>query len=728
MSEEFNDPREVKEIFKNLSPDFHSYLVDAQKHSKFKKHNYVGVEHFLAAFLSDQKSVLRKILKNNKANWKKKVNDLLDKAFNPQKKGKLWEGYMVTPRIQRIWHDAIQMTQFKDSTEVKEAQFLLLMLEDEESFAFKWLQSEDYNVQRVIESIRDEALSGEGAKPEKKSADKEGEPENEEEAHEKSRAPARKPVEEKKEAELSVAKLFGKTDETPMPRPKPVGARESSFAEKQAGIKIGEREISIQYLTERNLGERIINEIKGIAEALGAFPELLIIGQKEVTFDELIDMSLDDEAFMEVLEIAREHFPPPGQTESPQTGRAGDRPRGPAEQIRPVQDMPTVMYKMPPEKGTPPPQPPRRYETRELDINMINQDYVRLSRAKIEEVQEYDEIANSGHKTREVPKEIINKAKHEIERQAFQAATWGVPPEPREPAAWKAPEPEKPAAWKAPEPREPAAWKPAPEPEKPAPWKAAQEPEKPVSWKIDPFGIGQTEESLPEMSSYQGSTSQSLKEYQTQPSPELASPFPEASNPFGAKKPDESLPPIFPYQEEASQPVRGYRAESIPESGKLFSPKSEPTGAARQEESLPSIFPYQEEVKSPRTDASPEPGRQFSPKPDPFGISRSDESLPPIFPYQEETKGPRADASPEGGKLFSPKSDSFGISKPAEPMPPVFPHHEETKGFRSEPLPEIEKQAPKGEPPGIIQESIQETIIRREEPRFPSFDSTPLPP
>ena len=93
MSEVVSVPRELKDVFKGVSAEVQTYLNTAQKFSKQQKHFYIGVEHLFAAFLSEHKSLIRRILSDDKSNWKKRVQDLLMKAYNPSKKNTTMAGY-----------------------------------------------------------------------------------------------------------------------------------------------------------------------------------------------------------------------------------------------------------------------------------------------------------------------------------------------------------------------------------------------------------------------------------------------------------------------------------------------------------------------------------------------------------------------------------------------------------------------------------------------------------
>jgi|GEM_PF-1977326 len=370
MSEVISVPREIKDVFKGVSAEIQSYLNSAQKFSKQQKHFYIGVEHLFAAFLSEQKSLMRRIIGDDKSNWKKRVQDLLMKAYNPSKRTQLWQGMLVTPRLQRIWDQAIQSTRFKDSTEVKEAHILAFMLKDKEGFPYRWLEGEDYRIDDFMARINQEAFP-DGAGKDKA--------EKEEDLYEAPRAPERKapdrrePAEEKRPEpavqapKMSLSDIF-KKDQEPSPAREDTAAVKGLFStsavareetivmkglfssgsakeEKKPpsrrdegdSLKVGPDMISVKSLVDRGVSPAGINRLKEMQKKHGVVPPMLMIGAREVPFDELIEMRLEEEAFLEVLDIAEENVGPVSDSKDEafpdmeqQSFFKGDKPGGDA--------------------------------------------------------------------------------------------------------------------------------------------------------------------------------------------------------------------------------------------------------------------------------------------------------------------------------------------------------------------------------------------------------------
>ncbi|MHC9539102.1 MAG: Clp protease N-terminal domain-containing protein [Vulcanimicrobiota bacterium] len=322
MSEVVSVPRELKDVFKGVSAEVQTYLNTAQKFSKQQKHFYIGVEHLFAAFLSEHKSLMRRILSDDKSNWKKRVQDLLMKAYNPSKRTQLWQGILVTPRLQKIWEQAILSTRFKDSTEVKEAHILAFMLKDKESFPYRWLEGEDYRIDDFISRINEEAFPDGAPKGKAEEAD---------EIYEPPEKPDRKTPEKKEPVvgiepepvapKVNLATVFRKEQDVPAAREETVslkGLFSASHAPKEEkkppsrrdegdSLIIGPDMISIKSLVERGVSPAGISRLKKMQEKCGTLPPLLMIGSREVPFEELIEMKLEEEAFLEVLDIAEEN-------------------------------------------------------------------------------------------------------------------------------------------------------------------------------------------------------------------------------------------------------------------------------------------------------------------------------------------------------------------------------------------------------------------------------------
>ncbi|MDQ7823475.1 MAG: Clp protease N-terminal domain-containing protein [Candidatus Eremiobacteraeota bacterium] len=329
MEDTTNNPRDSRDVFKNISPEMQNYLIIAQRFSKSQKHFYVGVEHFLAAFLSEQGSLIRRVIGGGKVNWKKKIQDLLIRAYNPAKKQQIWEGYLVTPRVQRIWEEAVERTRFKDSVDVKEAHILWVTLQDKEGFAYRWLISEDYAIDDILNAVKQE-LGSDGGVPAEKDDKKD------DEAKKKAPEPAELKAEVRAAPEkpapltskpISISDIFKiGSEEKPPASPEttqeltvkpaaPWKVQHDPPSQRQEMLQIGDRQMSIKELKDKNLSDKIIGEINTVCKRYGKFPSVLKIGPREVPFDELVEMHLDDEAFMEVLEIAKDELGvPPGPT------------------------------------------------------------------------------------------------------------------------------------------------------------------------------------------------------------------------------------------------------------------------------------------------------------------------------------------------------------------------------------------------------------------------------
>lgn len=663
LYQKYNDPRDVREVFKNLSPEIHGYLINAQKLSKSKKHFYIGIEHFLASFISEPKSLLRKILKNPKANWKKKANDLLDKAYNPAKKQKLWDvDLIVTPRMQRLWDEAVQMTPFKDPTEVKEAHFLLVLLEDEENFACKWLHNEDYNVSALVVEIRSQARDA-GIREDKK-----GEDEKEEEApetEEKKAAggkPSRKAkAEEEKphpqpEKPLSIDEIFKRTDAVQAVKggsSARAGAKAESSSEDEDGaeevILVGRGKVTVQSLRERRMGDRAIQEIIDISKSLGSFPETLLIGEKKVSFDELMDMSLDEDAFLEVLEIAREHFEAPS---------AEPEPAAPAVQRTPVSPTPARQIPRAPEPSESlmqmaQEQPQTSYKTRDLAQDLGELDFQRILQARVQGISESESDTAGGdqsYSTAEFSSDLISKAKQQYRRAPAMEAS------------------------------------PEPQAEESRPRKA------------DPFGIGDAGESPPdsedsqvEYAGPQEHEEPAQRGYLPGGQKAYEEPAERGYLPGGQKAYEE--PPQQGYQQE--QRGSDFPSEPISPS----TPSVDPFGISVSEEKISTIFPAGEnEMPSPGEPAVepiPEQVEPISWKIEPFGEVETSEKAPDAAFFQHEVapaaSGQGGDISWKIGAMGEESaaaqqlsSDSPAISQPiVEQAPePVFPSLDTHPGER----------------------------------------------
>lgn len=153
-------PVSVDQFFEYLAPDMQNYLVIAKKYSKQFKHYFIGVEHFFAAFLFENSSMIRRFINQPKLNWKKKINDFLQKTYAPLPNAKIpWPGYLVTPRMQMIWKAAVDLTRFKDVSEVKEAHVLMAMMSDSKTIASQWVEKENYwihNGEEILSYISNE--------------------------------------------------------------------------------------------------------------------------------------------------------------------------------------------------------------------------------------------------------------------------------------------------------------------------------------------------------------------------------------------------------------------------------------------------------------------------------------------------------------------------------------------------------------------------------------------
>ena len=152
------EPLDSGEVFSELCPSMREYLESAKKLSKQHKHFFLGQEHFLAAFLLNSNSVIRKYIDQPKWNAKKKVQSLLQKAYPQAKNGAKWNGFIVTPRMQDTWSDAIQLTQFGEPTDVHEVHILDSMFTKINRPIKKWLQSENLDDEKELMSFFEREL------------------------------------------------------------------------------------------------------------------------------------------------------------------------------------------------------------------------------------------------------------------------------------------------------------------------------------------------------------------------------------------------------------------------------------------------------------------------------------------------------------------------------------------------------------------------------------------
>ena len=152
------EPLDSGEVFSELCPSMREYLESAKKLSKQHKHFFLGQEHFLAAFLLNSNSVIRKYIDQPKWNAKKKVQSLLQKAYPQAKNGAKWNGFIVTPRMQDTWSDAVQLTQFGEPTDVHEVHILDSMFTKINRPIKKWLQSENLDDEKELMSFFEREL------------------------------------------------------------------------------------------------------------------------------------------------------------------------------------------------------------------------------------------------------------------------------------------------------------------------------------------------------------------------------------------------------------------------------------------------------------------------------------------------------------------------------------------------------------------------------------------
>ncbi|MBR0518977.1 hypothetical protein IJJ97_04215 [bacterium] len=152
------EPLDSGEVFSELCPSMREYLESAKKLSKQHKHFFLGQEHFLGAFLLNSNSVIRKYIDQPKWNAKKKVQSLLQKAYPQAKNGAKWNGFIVTPRMQDTWSDAVQLTQFGEPTDVHEVHILDSMFTKLNRPIKKWLQSENLDDEKELMSFFEREL------------------------------------------------------------------------------------------------------------------------------------------------------------------------------------------------------------------------------------------------------------------------------------------------------------------------------------------------------------------------------------------------------------------------------------------------------------------------------------------------------------------------------------------------------------------------------------------
>ncbi len=136
-------PQPADHVFTYLSADMQNYLAVAKKYSKQYKHFFLGIEHFFAAFLSENNSAIRRYINMDKTNWKKKINDLLVKSYSPSKTKTVWSGFFVTPRMQKVWNASVELTRFKEVSDVAEVHVLMAMLGDPQNLVCKWINNEN---------------------------------------------------------------------------------------------------------------------------------------------------------------------------------------------------------------------------------------------------------------------------------------------------------------------------------------------------------------------------------------------------------------------------------------------------------------------------------------------------------------------------------------------------------------------------------------------------------
>ncbi len=143
------EPKVADAFFTDLCPSMKEYYETAKKLSKQNKHYFIGQEHFLAAFLLDSNSVMRRYINQPRWNAKKKVNLLMQKAYPPHKSKCNWfeqAGFVVTPRMQDTWSAALEHTQFNDPSEIHEIQLLNEIFASCNYTIIDWMNSESiYN-------------------------------------------------------------------------------------------------------------------------------------------------------------------------------------------------------------------------------------------------------------------------------------------------------------------------------------------------------------------------------------------------------------------------------------------------------------------------------------------------------------------------------------------------------------------------------------------------------
>ncbi|MCQ2735933.1 MAG: Clp protease N-terminal domain-containing protein, partial [bacterium] len=155
------EPQKADTFFKNLSPSMASFYNEAKKLSKKYEHFFIGQEHFLAAFFLNNNSVIRKYPRNPKWNAKKKIETLLKSSYAAQKNGCNWfkqNGFLVNPRMQDSWSEAVGRTKFKDSAEVHEIHVLYGIFERPNKPIVDWLEQEGLYNEAAIKSFLEEEM------------------------------------------------------------------------------------------------------------------------------------------------------------------------------------------------------------------------------------------------------------------------------------------------------------------------------------------------------------------------------------------------------------------------------------------------------------------------------------------------------------------------------------------------------------------------------------------
>ncbi len=348
-------PLNADQVFEYLSPDMQNYIVVAKKFSKQHKHFYIGLEHLFAAFLSESTSVIRRYINMPKLNWKKKVNDFLQKAYSPMIAKDHWVGYLVTPRMQSVWRASIESTRFKDVSEVRESNVLLAMLGNPESIVSKWIERENYgfcggedirtymandlafdmgSVISVGPHNSDEAIEAKNQKNESKKTvtanpfkiltqnlsisdlfkKKDRAPastaDSFEDSWEQPEVSADLMQTTPPEQDMTVEQPY--YEEQPMPQalqedPQSLSAETSEevVTPSVSGtrtIKVGDQFIYVdQELMDRGIPESFLNQLVTLSEKYGAIPERLPLKGKKVNFEELLRAELTDDEYDVVL-------------------------------------------------------------------------------------------------------------------------------------------------------------------------------------------------------------------------------------------------------------------------------------------------------------------------------------------------------------------------------------------------------------------------------------------